>query len=79
VKAIVRRLQLLERVQEAQFEANDASGAREALLERVKRIAERLRSDPNWVEPTAEEKEHIKQRIDAFFSQKFPEHGQSAT
>jgi hypothetical protein len=59
VKPIVRRLQQLERVQRAHSVAKDASGAKEALLESVNRLGERLRSDPNWVEPTAEEMEQI--------------------
>jgi hypothetical protein len=63
MKTVFRRLQQLERVQRAHFVANDASGAKEALLASVNRMGERLRSDPNWVEPTAEESERIGQEF----------------
>jgi hypothetical protein len=68
MKTTFRRLQQLEQRHSESLAANDASGARERILERLKGMADRLSSDPNWREPTELDVEVIKQRMKAFFA-----------
>jgi hypothetical protein len=51
VRTILRRLQQLERHSAESFAANDASGARERLLEKINAMADPWRGDPNGEAP----------------------------
>jgi hypothetical protein len=48
VKTILRRLQQLERHNAESLAVNDASGARERLLEKINAMADPRLGDPNW-------------------------------
>jgi hypothetical protein len=48
VKTILRRLQQLERHSADSIAANDESGARERILEKINAMADPQRGDPNW-------------------------------
>ena len=48
MKTTLRRLQQLERRHSAWVAATDTSGAKESVLASLRRVAERLRADPNW-------------------------------
>jgi hypothetical protein len=48
----------------------DTSGGRERLFARIARMAERLRSNPNWREPTESEADAIKLRLKEYFATK---------
>lgn len=68
MKTSVRRLQQLEQRHSESFAANDASGAREGILEKLNSTAARLRADPNWRPPTPEQAEEIKQYFKTYFA-----------
>ena len=63
VKTVLRRFQRLE-----QSALMEPSGAKERLLARIAQMGDRLRSDPNWGEPTELDVEVINQRLKAFFA-----------
>ena len=48
MKTTLRRLQQLERHSAESFAANDASGARERILEKINAMADPRRGDHNW-------------------------------
>ncbi len=48
MKTILRRLQQLERHSSESLAANDASGARARILERINAMADPRRGHPNW-------------------------------
>ena len=48
MKTILRRLQQIERHSAESLAANDASGARERILEKINAMADPRRGDPNW-------------------------------
>ena len=48
MKTILRRLQQLERYSAESLAANDASGARERILEKINAMADPRRGNPNW-------------------------------
>jgi hypothetical protein len=68
VKTVLRRLQHLEQRQVEHSALAEPSGAKERLLARIAQMGDRLRSDPNWGEPTESDVEAIKQRVNAFFA-----------
>jgi hypothetical protein len=44
-----------------------AGGARERLIAKLDRMAERMRAAPDWIEPTAAEKARHRQKLEARF------------
>jgi hypothetical protein len=58
MRPTTRRLEQLERARRTLLAVTNPSGATAILLERVNRVAERLRTDPDWPPwpiPTVEE------------------------
>jgi hypothetical protein len=50
----------------------DGQNPREAFVARLTLIGERLRSSPDFVEPTADQKKQWRKEIDALFGKLFP-------
>jgi hypothetical protein len=63
VKTVLRRLQQLEHRCSESLVANDATGARERILEKINAMADPRRGDPNWEAAPHPTEDQIQQRI----------------
>ena len=63
MKTTLRRLRQLEQRRSESFEANDESGARERILEKINAMADPRRGDPNRETPPPPTADEIRQRI----------------